>query len=81
MSTAKWKFTLAYSNDMTGDVAEALRASGFGVLESEAIVEALMETTELAVTIKKNSEIDPHLLFQNLQNIGMTVRWWNQPAA
>ncbi len=81
MSTAKWKFTLAYSNDITGDVVEALRASGFGVLESETVAEALMETTELGIAIKKDSDIDPHLLYQNLTNIGMTVRWWNQPAA
>ena len=81
MSTAKWKFTLSYSNDITGDVVEALRASGFGVLEAETVAEALMETTELSITIKKDSEIDPHMLYQNLRNIGMTVRWWNQPAA
>ena len=81
MSTAKWKFSLSYSNDMTGDVVETLRASGLGVLESETIAEALLETTELSLAIKKNSSIDPHVLFQNLKSIGMGVRWWNQPAA
>jgi hypothetical protein len=81
MSTAKWKFSLWHSNDMTGDLVEALCASGFGVLESETVAEAVLETTELAIAIRKDSNIDPRQLLQNLRNIGMGVQWLNEPAA
>ena len=81
MSAAKWKFSLWFSNGMTGDLVAALRASGFGVLESETIAEAVMETSELGIAIKKDSNIDPWRLHQNLKDIGMGVRWLNEPAA
>ena len=81
MSTAKWNFSLKHANGMTGDLVEALRASGFGVLESETIAEAVLETTELGIAIKKDSNIDPWQLLQNLQSIEMGVKWLNEPAA
>ena len=81
MSTGKWKFTLEYSNDMTDDPVAALRAAGFGVAESEAVAEALLETSKLDVAIKTKSDIDPRRLAQELSRIGMPFRWWNEPAA
>jgi len=80
MSKARWKFTLAYSNGVTGDVVQALRASGLGVLESETIAGELLETPELGIAIDKRSEVEPRLLLQNLRDIGLTVRWLNDPA-
>lgn len=81
MSTAKWRFTLEHSNDMTDNPVAALRAAGFGVAEAEAVAEALLETTKLDLAIRKDSAIDPYRLAQELQRIAMPYRWWNEPAA
>jgi len=81
MSNSKWKFTISYSNNVTGDVVQALQVSGFGILDSETIAEALLDTTELDIGIDKKSEIEPKLLLQNLKKIGLSVKWLNEPAA
>ncbi len=81
MSTAKWKFILSYSNQVTGDIVKVLRESGFGVLESETIYEELLNSQELGVGLRKDSGIDPMQLVKNLRQIGLTVDWKNEPAS
>lgn len=90
MSKAKWKFLLAYQGPRESllelrespmSVVAALRAAGFGVLEAETVSEELLETTELGMAVRKDSEIDPFKLVQNLKRAGVHVRWLNEPAA
>ncbi|MBF2000909.1 MAG: hypothetical protein IGS38_09355 [Synechococcales cyanobacterium M58_A2018_015] len=80
MSTARWKFVVTVPPGEFGNVAVALRKSGFTKEESERLDNAIFDTTELFLSIPKDSVIDPAALVENLRTTGLIVRWLNQPA-
>jgi len=79
MAVAKWKFKIAHSEGVLGDIAEALRASGFSFSESATMEEALLDTSELYISFKKESDVDPWVLSRNLEQAGLEVHWKNKP--
>ena len=81
VSTAKWRFSLLLGTGARDDTVKALCDAGFGEVAAETVWNALLESGELGLAVRKDSGVDPRVFVQKLTSVGVRVEWRNEPAA